>query len=756
MKKVIFFAAAWMTLSSAGLFAQRTDLSDLKFCIDPGHGGHSSNDRPPVFADVPYWESDGNFEKALFLKEMLENRGAVVVLTRYTNDYPNDADEPSLAARVETANSNDVDWFHSIHSNATGVTNTSINYTLILVREKRSLTDRYASTGNGLGVPELPESWDMADIMRQKIFQNDRTKSNMRYLDWTFYGGTNGGFSLGVLRGLAMPGELSEGSFHDLQAEARRLMNSRYRKMEAYAIYSSFLQYYSVPSDNFGIVAGILTDSVTGSPRNGIRVRVMPENIIYTGDNYNNGYYMIDSLAPGLHTVRFEKLNYTIDSAQVTVAAGGVYFNDRTLNFNRFPIVVSTSPLAADTSILVSRSLIIQFSAAMDTASVRTAFSITPSIAGSLVWSNGNKTLTFVPSQNLFFSTLYTVQLNSSVRSLSGYGLDQNDDGVGGDVYSFAFKTEQALLAMKTPVVFPQAALGDSTVVQIGIRNRAEISNTLLAIYTKTALFRCFPSLPLPIAAGDSIFITVAFLPQTYGSSFVDTLFVNTLNGSLKIPLSGASPAPSLYVNTKSMAFVVFGPIPIGDSRTVPFYITSLSANPVRVDSITLRTNNFQMSSFDVPKVMKLGDTLRIDLTFAPTIAGSLTDSVTIYNNSSVPIYRIALSGNGAATSVDEQGSELLPKTVALFQNYPNPFNPTTVISYQVPITSLVKLAVYDLMGREVAILVNGERPAGRYSITWDARGLSSGLYFYRFESHQITGGQAGSYIATKKLILLK
>ena len=98
---------------------QRTDLSGLKFCIDPGHGGHNpANDRYLVpDPGTEFWESESNFQKAMRLDTLLTERGAWVILTRYTNDYPAD-DEPSLTARWELANANNVNWFHSIHSNA--------------------------------------------------------------------------------------------------------------------------------------------------------------------------------------------------------------------------------------------------------------------------------------------------------------------------------------------------------------------------------------------------------------------------------------------------------------------------------------------------------------------------------------------------------------------------------------------------------------------------------------------------------------
>ena len=89
-----------------------------------------------------------------------------------------------------------------------------------------------------------------------------------------------------------------------------------------------------------------------------------------------------------------------------------------------------------------------------------------------------------------------------------------------------------------------------------------------------------------------------------------------------------------------------------------------------------------------------------------------------------------------------------LPNNFTLSQNYPNPFNPTTVISYQLSAVGNVTLKVYDVLGREVATLVNQKEAAGNYSVAFDGSKLASGVYFYRLV--------AGSYIAVKKLALLK
>jgi len=109
----------------------------------------------------------------------------------------------------------------------------------------------------------------------------------------------------------------------------------------------------------------------------------------------------------------------------------------------------------------------------------------------------------------------------------------------------------------------------------------------------------------------------------------------------------------------------------------------------------------------------------------------------------------------GGVTSIDEKSSDLLPDDFLLYQNYPNPFNPVTVIGYRIPVISNVSLKVYDALGREIAILVNEEKPAGRYEVVFDGSGLSSGVYFYRI-SVTPHSGQAGNFSEVKKLLLLK
>ncbi|MCH7819132.1 MAG: T9SS type A sorting domain-containing protein [Candidatus Marinimicrobia bacterium] len=96
---------------------------------------------------------------------------------------------------------------------------------------------------------------------------------------------------------------------------------------------------------------------------------------------------------------------------------------------------------------------------------------------------------------------------------------------------------------------------------------------------------------------------------------------------------------------------------------------------------------------------------------------------------------------------VEEEVSST-PLSFRLSQNYPNPFNPVTTISYVLPTTSKVLLVIYNLLGEEIARLVDGIQPKGLHRITWDASGVSSGIYFYRIH--------AGEFIQTRKMLLLR
>jgi hypothetical protein len=103
----------------------------------------------------------------------------------------------------------------------------------------------------------------------------------------------------------------------------------------------------------------------------------------------------------------------------------------------------------------------------------------------------------------------------------------------------------------------------------------------------------------------------------------------------------------------------------------------------------------------------------------------------------------------GSVTAIDEGGLiNARGNSFRLSPNYPNPFNPSTQITYSVPKATNATLKVYDVLGREIAVLVNERKQPGEYKVTWNAEGVPSGVYFYRLV--------AGDFIGTKKMVVMK
>jgi hypothetical protein len=140
------------------------------------------------------------------------------------------------------------------------------------------------------------------------------------------------------------------------------------------------------------------------------------------------------------------------------------------------------------------------------------------------------------------------------------------------------------------------------------------------------------------------------------------------------------------------------------------------------------------------------------DDTFRIRIWEELADEeIVIYDNGPVPqaisggSIVIHTGGNGKA---GKDGFADVPVEFALGQNYPNPFNPATQLAFDLPEASNVRLAVFDVLGRQVALLADGAFEAGTHEVTFNAESMPSGVYLYRIE--------AGTYSATRRMMLLK
>jgi Secretion system C-terminal sorting domain len=153
-----------------------------------------------------------------------------------------------------------------------------------------------------------------------------------------------------------------------------------------------------------------------------------------------------------------------------------------------------------------------------------------------------------------------------------------------------------------------------------------------------------------------------------------------------------------------------------------------------------------------ISQISDLPENLSYDANITSTIDGKPLGALTWWPNgmngwdSKAEFQTVMTYYNGKVTGIKK--TDKLPSGFELAQNYPNPFNPSTVINFSIPMHSNVKVAVYNVLGKEVAVLIDGELNAGNYNVTWDAKDDASGTYFYRITTPNFT--------STKKMILLK
>lgn len=439
--------------------ATKADFKDFRIYINPGHGGHDSDDRNvriyPFTSGDPkgFWESNSNLDKGLKLRDMLQALGFQTKMSRTTNTT---ADDRSLSAIVREANDYKADFMLSIHSNAGGPS----NYVLQLY------------SGVDLGDTEIyptptpcsDESRAISTIIGNNIMSNQITtwtSAVPRISGDKTFGRTAMGWSdgYGVLRGLKVPGVISEGRMHDYLPETYRLMNMDYKWEEAWQFLRAFCSYfmdYELPT---GVVGGQVRDSyqqmlfpaitkIRGSrdellPINGAKVSLLQDGKLletYTTDTLYNGVFFFWDLTPGKYTVRVDAEHYYSAEKEVTVSNNKVTYQDMLMNMQREtrPEVIDYSPKVALTdSVDVSTDVVLYFNWDMVADTLLKAFSISPEIEGKITFEDSYRILRFTPARRLEKGTEYTVRLDKSACHP-----DTNFVNTMQDDFEFKFRTK--------------------------------------------------------------------------------------------------------------------------------------------------------------------------------------------------------------------------------------------------------------------------------------------------------------------------
>ena len=183
-----------------------------------------------------------------------------------------------------------------------------------------------------------------------------------------------------------------------------------------------------------------------------------------------------------------------------------------------------------------------------------------------------------------------------------------------------------------------------------------------------------------------------------------------------------------------------------GTSQAVINIIPKNNSDTLLASGLEILLSNTGEGSLS--EVTDLGDGTYSAVITSPTSIGKDTVSATVVSGTdTVSLFQKVVVVYTSPTSVQSFDSSN-PGIFYLFQNYPQPFNPTTTIKYQIPELSIVNLKVFDLLGNEIATLVNEKKQPGLYEVSFIADGLASGVYIYKLT--------AGHFTASKKLILLK
>ena len=185
---------------------------------------------------------------------------------------------------------------------------------------------------------------------------------------------------------------------------------------------------------------------------------------------------------------------------------------------------------------------------------------------------------------------------------------------------------------------------------------------------------------------------------------------------------------------------IVFGNIIDNEGNSVEGAVASLIDENGRVFNSTISDvdGSFMLEGLSSGSYQLVSSTV--------DYSSASVSNVTLESSNNYLNVNVVLTEDGL-TSVKSESNSIVT-TYALSQNYPNPFNPSTLISYQLPTNGLVTIKVYNVIGKEIATLVNEFQQSGNYSKEFNANGLTSGVYFYTIKS--------GNFSATKKMILMK
>ncbi len=431
--RIYLYVLVLSIICPMALSSQITGLSGWDICLDPGH---SQTENMGIYG---YSEAEKNVRVALRLREILLNETDIdtVYMTR-----TNDQQVVSLSQRTNYANGISATWFHSIHSDAGG---SGSNSTLLLWGQYNTGLEKVPNGGKA-----------MSDIMIEHLTDGMRTYTVYGSIgDYSFYGRCPSYRPcpyLYVNYYTSMPSELSEAGFHTNPTQNQLNMNDDWKRLEARTFYWSILDFHGIERPLVRIVTGIVTNVDNGFPINGAEIIV--NDSLYVTDTYEslfykystnpellrNGFYYFEGVEGDTVDIIAYAEGYDRDTIRVALVDDFFTFQDIGLVSNVLPYVKSTFPADGDTSFSVLDVIGIEFSRPMNQASVETTLVIVPDIEAELSWREDDSRLVIV-SDSLKFLTQYTITVSGKSVDKFDHPFDGNKDGIGGDDFTFSFRT---------------------------------------------------------------------------------------------------------------------------------------------------------------------------------------------------------------------------------------------------------------------------------------------------------------------------
>jgi len=207
------------------------------------------------------------------------------------------------------------------------------------------------------------------------------------------------------------------------------------------------------------------------------------------------------------------------------------------------------------------------------------------------------------------------------------------------------------------------------------------------------------------------------------------------------------------YINTDSLNF---GTLSLGDSSYKKLWVKNTREDIATINEFYLKDQAFTVSN-ELPIRIPKNDSVKLVVKFKPSDAGYYHNKLNIRYVKDSLLLGLQVDLYGTANKIVNVDNFNTINEFSLSQNYPNPFNPSTFIEYRIKDREFVSLKIYNVLGKEVATLVDEEKQAGSYKVEFNSNSnllpsksgsLPSGIYFYRLK--------AGSFISVKKMLLLK